>query len=76
MVLGTEKQVTEHQYNILVSPGRLHAARDHINFPGKQMSPAVVSCSELSARSRDADDKWRKQTVGTFLTMLIALGVV
>lgn len=40
------------------------------------MSPAVMSRSQPSADSRDADDKWRKQTVGTFLTMLIELGVV
>lgn len=35
-----------------------------------------MSCSEPSVGPRDADDKGRKQTVGTFLTMLIELGVV
>lgn len=58
-----------------VSLGRLQTPSD-VNFLGKQMSPVVMSCSEPSVGSRDADDKRRKQTVGTFLTMLIELGVI
>lgn len=40
-----------------------------------QPGPAELQ-SEPSAGSRAADDKGRKQTVGTFLLMLIELGVI